>query len=496
MDNTLAADSGSAMTDTIDVTMPDGTVIQGVPKGTTRAQLGQKYAAHLQRQQAADTSAWKPVDEEAELKSKWRPVDGSHATITPDNPPIEKTATASQLLASYLPKLATNYPKTSAVLGAVGNAIQGGGRELLSQLGRISPYVPHPGPKVSPVEYEKYGSPIPGAAQTVGRVGTDIAEFAAPGGIEETAARAIGEALPRVPGIVRGALSLAPAAVSSGAVNKLQGGSFGEGAVAGGLGGAVGKLGERLAPRMMRSALGVTPKQLRYGVTPGEEALQLPGLTRRGIIESAENKLEQLGPQLDRMVQNAPGPVSLQPAHDVIDKAIVQAKKTNSKPVVSALKDLREQLTTDLETGQPLGTSVSADKARALKQGLETHFEQTTAGRKVREVTREAYHALDRELDQAIAGHEALNRKISSLIVAAHPQGSGQLFMRNVPPIAAMYEAGRAGLGVPGQIGTWLGLQAVTSPTGRVVLAKTLKNAPQITRLGRAGILGAGNAGR
>lgn len=36
----------------MDVTMPDGTVIQGVPEGTTRAQLAAKYQAHLSGQSA------------------------------------------------------------------------------------------------------------------------------------------------------------------------------------------------------------------------------------------------------------------------------------------------------------------------------------------------------------------------------------------------------------------------------------------------------------
>lgn len=40
------------MPDTIDVTMPDGTVVQGVPSDVTKAQLAQKYAAHLQQQGA------------------------------------------------------------------------------------------------------------------------------------------------------------------------------------------------------------------------------------------------------------------------------------------------------------------------------------------------------------------------------------------------------------------------------------------------------------
>ncbi len=35
----------------MDVTMPDGTVIQGVPEGTTKAQLAQKYQAHISGQQ-------------------------------------------------------------------------------------------------------------------------------------------------------------------------------------------------------------------------------------------------------------------------------------------------------------------------------------------------------------------------------------------------------------------------------------------------------------
>lgn len=37
----------------MDVTMPDGTVIQGVPEGTTKAQLQAKYAAHVSGQPAA-----------------------------------------------------------------------------------------------------------------------------------------------------------------------------------------------------------------------------------------------------------------------------------------------------------------------------------------------------------------------------------------------------------------------------------------------------------
>lgn len=60
----------------MDVTMPDGTVIQGVPDGTTKAQLTAKYAAHTAQPTTMQTIAASPVGRLAH-DAVLRPVEGA-----------------------------------------------------------------------------------------------------------------------------------------------------------------------------------------------------------------------------------------------------------------------------------------------------------------------------------------------------------------------------------------------------------------------------------
>src|SRR6185437_16144860 len=98
-------------------------------------------------------------------------------------------------------------------------------------------------------------------------------------------------------------------AVGSGAINKLQGGSFGTGALAGGIGGGIGEGVRSIAPRVAESALNIRKLDRAYGKGGGSIGRavldETTGLSPGSVAESAQGRLNELNPQLESLANAA-----------------------------------------------------------------------------------------------------------------------------------------------------------------------------------------------
>jgi hypothetical protein len=139
--------------------------------------------------------------------------------------------------------------------------------------------------------------------QKIGKGIEQAGEFLIPGAAEEAGAAKLtslapklGEAAPRI----------LTSALSSGLVNKAQGGSATAGALVGGLGGAASEGMKAIAPALAESALGVRKIDRAYARNPGKTILEeTTGLTPSAVADSAQGRLNDLTPQLENLAQGA-----------------------------------------------------------------------------------------------------------------------------------------------------------------------------------------------
>ena len=129
--------------------------------------------------------------------------------------------------------------------------------------------------------------------QAIGKGVGDAAQFMIPGGAEE-------KVVSMAPKLLRPVAKIATSALSAGAVNKVQGGDFGTGALAGGGGEVIGQGLKAMAPTLAETALKI-PKAMRaFGKTPGAALLdETSGIRPETIAASARDRLGQLNPQLE-----------------------------------------------------------------------------------------------------------------------------------------------------------------------------------------------------
>jgi hypothetical protein len=243
----------------------------------------------------------------------------------------------------------------------------------------------------------------------------------------------------------------------------------------------------------------VTPRQLRYGARPGEEALALPGATPTRLSAATAAKAKAYTRDLTNMLQDAESrgvTVDLDPARLHLDSEIQDATARSSQPVLNRLKALREQLET-LPDGTPIQSAVSPIQARQLKQGVDDTigaWERDSEGapKRVKDAAKAARRLIDQETDRAIPGHRELNQKISSLLAAARPKGrpqgligaalgtgsglGGSILRYGAIPGLGYYEARRAGASMPAAIATGLALEGLNSPSTAIGAARALNN--------------------
>jgi hypothetical protein len=380
-------------------------------------------------------------------------------------------------------------------------------------LGGLSPLInriPYIGETLAPskgIEAWNKTTEPKGTAQKAGYYGEQGAEFLLPTGVEEKGAAELATHLPALGRVAAPAARIATSALTSGAINRLQGGSFKGGALLGAGSGALGEVGRAIAPSMAESALGVTKKMRGFGRTPGRAALDEIGNSIRPatIAENAQMKINQLTFEMERRTAASTVPASTKRAVDIVDREQIKAIQKNSRARYDMLHGLSQQLTTEFHTGSPIPQQVTASRILDLKRGIgdleKTWNPEQRTG--IKPTILQVYRALDNELDRAVPGARELNQRISSLIPVAKRAESiergadmGQRVAHRLGAhTGALAASGVGGVlgyehGGPGEalIGGTAGLmlpELLSSPSVQMLGARAL-DAPPVTRIGRA----------
>lgn len=397
---------------------------------------------------------------------------------------------------------AARHPTLAKVGNFLGGALEGAEKGAEHTLGL---YEPIPADRAKRSGFYRFTHPIiPGTAdlaqppqntaEKVGYGSEQAAEFMAPG---EAGASTLAEHLPMLGRFARPMARMATSALSSGAINKLQGGTFGGGAAVGGGAAGLGEAARSVAPSIAESALGITKRLRGFGKTPGTAALEeTRGVNPSKIESTAQERLGKLTGELESLAAGSATPASTAPAISIVDGEMTKAMKQNNKVRYSMLQDIKDQLTKEFSTGQTIPSQIPATKALDLKRGigdLETTWNpESRSGMKP--VIRKVYGALDKELDQAVPGSEKLNQRISSLIPVAQraeSAGRGAEFGQRIAGRLAAHTGALAGTGMGSYygfqrggpegavVGGLAGLavpELLASPTGQMMAARSLNS--------------------
>ena len=244
------------------------------------------------------------------------------------------------------------------------------------------------------------------------------------------------------------------------------------------------------------------------GMGAGEYIGQIPG--ERGGAGQSNGVLLRGAPAgtgpIPSMLPNRSA--SLGPARSVIGNAMSSAESQNAEGLHGQLGQMQDFLGKRFGSGEEIPSNVTPRELLDLKRGLseehlrwnpETHNRALSVGR-------QAYGALDQELDRTVPEAAGLNQRLSSLIPVAQRaesvsrgapalQRAAQRFGAHTGALT-MGGIGAAGGykegGVPGAIaGGLTGIvtpELVASPEGQIALARTLYKMNGLTPLVGAGL--------
>lgn len=440
-----------------------------------------------------------------------RPIQG-----LPEGAELRPLNTQQEQPESFDPNLTS---RLSEVGQAGKEALQGAGAGVLHSVQGISGLlnkIPLVGETLAPKEGVRAMTPLatPPASTPgqVGYAGEQLGEMLAPGAGEEVAAGRLAEAIPAAGRFAEPLAKIATSAGSTGAINKIQGGDFTTGALAGGGGEVAAEAGKAFAPKLAETALRVTApirgKNPEFGKTVLEET---SGIRPATIAREAGDKAHALTGEMEQGVHaaTATGATgSTSPAHQALSDFEAKTPR-NATEVADALDELREKLAFRGEPGGsapkgaakvagPARINYSPDELLELKRGIgktiaswPPEWKQTGDAAKAQKAL---YGAIDSELDRIVPGNAQVNDRIHKLIpiqdraqeVAAHAPISQQIAERVARPTGALIggiageEAGRRQFGTPGAIaGGALGLAApaiLSSSAAEMLGARVLKN--------------------
>lgn len=336
--------------------------------------------------------------------------------------------------------------RDAAPKGALANLVTGAVKSIPGTLGGIAHLMPGASDAWQPAEVAAQTN---GTAQAIGKGIGNAAQFLIPGGAEEKLGAFAAE---RLPSIAAPLARIGASALGSGTVNAAQGGSFGGGALAGGVSGAAGESLRAIAPLLAETALGVRAPDRAFGRTPGQAIMQeTTGVNPGTIASQAEQKVSGYGQQLQNAAAMSQAPVSLLPARQVAKSAYGEAMMRNNPSVLKDMNSLNEQLGSRPGIGVqpqttgwtglyqkaptspsriPIPPNVSATEALALKRGigdLKTSWNPATASDFSSGTVGKVYGALDAGIDAAVPESTQLNQKISSLLPVSQRAGAADL---------------------------------------------------------------------
>lgn len=235
----------------------------------------------------------------------------------------------------------------------------------------------------------------------------------------------------------------------------------------------------------------------------------LPQAEGDGAPFPLNQRLGALGMRVD---QNT---VSLQPALNEIDQRMAVAARQNDPTALKTLGRVRERLTQEIGTGNPIPMDVTPKRALDLKRGVgrignyhsEPEFDRSVGSK----AGKAAARAIDQTLDEALGPEFASkNQRISSLIdvknrAASAARGAG-MADRVLHRVGAHTGAltGAVGGGVLGYekggvkgaaTGALLGAilpEMIAAPTGKIAAARLMNAAPRLNRLVLPAVLAGG----
>jgi hypothetical protein len=428
--------------------------------------------------------------------------------ITANMPPTASINQSNQALPSgFSPgTIGQNIKDNAAAMpGVIGNIVKGavgGGLNTFAGIGSLASHIPGLGGLKAPAEQLRQQVAPQNGAQSGGRAVEQAGEFLVPGLGEEALAAKTAPMLSKISAIAPAAVKLGAAALTTGTLNKVQGGSFG-GGVGASLGGAALGAGLRagmkaIAPAAAESAMGIRALDRTYNRTPGQAVLdETKGLSLGSIAEQAGGKIDEYTNQLENNAANSAIPTDLQPARDVASSFVDTAALRNNDSTKNAVAKIGQQL--DSRGTVPIPQFVSASEALALKRGigdLQTSWNPATMGEFPTSAVSSTYGAMNNELANSIPDFQDLNSKISTLIPAKARAGAKDLnagwiqkaFDRMgahtgalaAPLAAATYGGVHGGpLGaLAGGLGGLAGVELLSSPITRMAIAR-IANAAQ-----------------
>lgn len=448
----------------------------------------------------------------------WTPVDESAAGWTPvaEDAPVQSAKVGGRgIQANWLPQgfsPSTALDNIKANLPTLGEEGKGLVKGALSTAANLGKYMilgtPEQGAAaVAPLA--KAAVPA-NTAQALGKGAEQAAEFLVPSGLEEHVGALIASKFPLLSKTAATLLAhpepemnaagkIMLQALSSGVVNKAQGGSFTQGAVGGAAAGAAGEAAKVVAPIVAETAMGVRATDRAYGRTPGQFIIDNTSGVRPGSVAAqAVANVAQNTADLEKAAVNSPIAVNLQPARDKAADLLRTAAKQNNPSTIREVGQIGSQL--DARGTVPIPQYVSADEGLALRRGVDDlqgswnpNLKRTLSDQAITKTR----NALNDELEQAIPGFRDYNAALSTGIPVADRAGAVDLnagilqrvIGRLAKPTGALIGAGVGGgagykeNGLEGAlIGGGVGLfapEVLSSPTTLMAGARAL-NSPAL----------------
>lgn len=287
---------------------------------------------------------------------------------------------------------------------------------------------------------------VGGASKDVGDLG---ASFTSPVALATMGAGAFGKAGQAAQKLIGAGFALkgardvvenTPAALQ-GNPDAAQRALYGGAMVAGGAPSAIDVVGKpvsavakRLAPSMMNYAIGTPTKAMRYGKNPGQEVVDqgLADVSMENLHQKINDTLTQKSQELHQTLtspQASAMRIDISPAVKVVDNAIGQAMRRNQPQLLEQLREVRDQLTTNLA---PTGKRFAAPLQRApydvveLKRGIQEGVNWNTGAgyeKPLNAVKKQVQGVLDGQVVKAIPEVGPLNESVSNLIDANNASG-------------------------------------------------------------------------
>ena len=338
--------------------------------------------------------------------------------------------------------------------------------------------------------------------QAVGKGAEQAAEFLVPGIGEEGAGLKLAEHAPQLGRMAAPIARMGVQALGSGAINKMQGGSFGAGAAAGAVGSGIGEAMRAAAPALAETALRVRGNDRLYGRTVGDAILNdTRGIRPGTIAKSAQSKISELTPEVEQKAAQASqsgATGSLMPAKIGVAQTMANHINNYAPDSAAELEPLENRLAVHSRTGALLNPDQPPSELLRMKRGLNSDFIQNWKPDQppgLRSSAKTAYGNLADAFHAAAPGTKELDQRISSLIpvtkraeaadnaaglvqrtagrIGAH---TGALSLGIGGAYAGKHEAGLPGAIAGGAIGI-LAPEMLSSPEGQMIMARVLKGA-------------------